>query len=121
MTSLSFDSAEEIRRPDCFGHIEGMDYQYFVFRDHDETVFYMAARAVGPVAELHTEVVKWTPGSARFMTRVFFNDIEPHFRRLGIHKLVAAKAGIKDKNWEKFLKMFGFSKPVNLLYTEKRI
>ena len=111
------------KRPDCFNKLNLDEYNYrFVECWYGDLVFgSIAFLIIGKECLFHMDVNNWTPSIARTLKWGVFDELFPYLKEHGVRKVAAIKDDIEDKKWHKFIAMFGFGEPINIMYSQRRI
>jgi hypothetical protein len=112
---------ELTHKPQCFNHLIQDGYRYLDILYKGIVVCKAAFLISGHECVIHTHVSCWTSGVAKTLTRAFYKEFIPLIKAKNVKRLVALKEGKDDKQWAKFVQMFGFNKPVNCMYTERKL
>jgi hypothetical protein len=111
------------QRPVCFNYLIQSGYRYANMYHNGFIFGNIAFIIVNSDCLLHTEVNCWTKGIAKTMVKAFYNEFFPFLKEKKVKKIAAFREGTleTDKAWVKFVQMFGFNKPINCMYTERKL
>ncbi len=112
---------EITQRPECFDHLIQDGYRYLDCRYEGILVCRVAFLISGHECLIHTHVSCWTHGIAKALIKAFYNEFYPMLKNNGVDKIAAFKPGKDDKQWAKYVTMFGFKEPINCMYTERML
>ena len=114
---------ETEQRPKCFSNLNLDEYKYrFLNCFYGGDIFGSVAFLItGEECLFHVELNHWSFGTGKTFIRGAFNEFFPYLKENGVRKLVAIKDGYDDEKWARFVGLLGFGKPINIMYTQRKL
>jgi len=98
------------QQPEIFKHINAPCYYFQV--EKDNRIFcWIAVHDEGPVAGVHVEVESWT-NVVRKQLESDWESLKDILRSKGITALYATNSEHENKQWIRFINLFGFGDPI---------
>ena len=103
------------------GHLEDIQDKciFFEFIYNDEPYAYFAFQLFGESTIIHNDVTRWNHNIAK-AAKADFEYLQGFLKTIGVKKIIALYPEF-NKKWTKFIKMFGFPEPKQLMSSIKEI
>jgi hypothetical protein len=111
-------------KPKCLEYIKDdmicFKSSYSVNSKASQVYMYIGIQIFNEKCSLHIDVSRWNHKAYREIL-YDWECLKKYLIKQGIKKAIASFAEIESKNWPKFIKLFGFPEPNQILISEQEL